>query len=540
MIFGRQKRFIGYFTAVFFLLCFYANPIFPQTKNLPAKSVEKLLADSSQALSNGNLTEAEMLVQKALNIAPQNFTVQTFAGVVAERKNDLTKAERHFALAAKIAPQSPETRNNYGAILLRLNHPAEAAKEFSASLAANPNQLSALVNLAQIRLSENNLQQARELFERANKISPDAEILRALTTISLQLNETARAAQEFNDYITAVKNSNEAAKNFDADIELGKALLAKELLTEAAQEFDYVLSRDAANVSGLVVLSKVYLKQKNISAAGKLLEGAIAKGLTDARIYLALAEVYQSGGYLENAIPAMRLAIEQDPQNDLYQARYGLLLIDAKAPAAAIIRLTEATAKFPNSAKVYLALAIAQISDGKSVEAKSSLEKSLLISPDYVPALAYLATVYNEQAQYDEAARFYERALKLDESAVLHYLLAETLLKIPTSDPAVVQTHLERSIYLDKTLAQAHFSLGKLLVRSSKWQEAADEFQKATLYSPDLAEAHYQYGRVLARLKRTQESVAEFDVYKKLNETQTAQKETDRRELVRRLANTKF
>jgi tetratricopeptide (TPR) repeat protein len=318
-------------------------------------------------------------------------------------------------------------------------------------------------------------------------------------------------------------------------------LLKNNLLAEAQRELESVVAEDADNSKALTLLSKVYLKQKNIKSAGKLLESAVARGAADAKIYFALSEVYQAAGFPENAIPAMRLAIEKEPENDFYQARYGLLLIDSKAPAAAIIRMNEAARKFPQSAKIKFVLGIAQFSDGRNIEAEESLKSALKQQTDFVPALAYLGTVYAERGQFSEAAAFYERALAVEaENAVLHYLLADTLLKIQGSERAKIQKHLESAIRFDEQLAGAHLALGQLLARDGNWEKAAARFEQAIRFAPESAEAYYQLGRSLARLKRAEESKVMLEKFKKLNETQTAQRETNRRELVRRLANVRF
>ncbi|HEX9960495.1 MAG TPA: tetratricopeptide repeat protein [Pyrinomonadaceae bacterium] len=539
----KGRKYIGSLILTGCLWCFCPPLISAQPKpaNLRNQTTEQKLSAAREAAAAQDLARAEKLLREVLAVSPRNVTAHSLAGIVADRKNDLTTAEKHFATAARLAPQSPETRNNYGAILVRLNRRTEAAREFTASLKANPNQPSALVNLGQIRVAENNLAAARELFEKVKAIAPDVEILRALILISLQLNEKTRAAAEFKEYSAALKTISVSYAGSKADESLGKALLTGDLLDEARQEFEYILASDADNINALILLSKVYLQRKDIRAAGKLLESAVARGISDAKIYAALADVYQSGGYMENAIPAMRLAIEKEPKNDFYRARYGLLLIDSKAPAAAIIRLNEALKEFPDSARIRLVLGIAQQIDGKSVDARNSFERVLEIEPESVPALAYLATSQVEQAQYAEAVKTYRRALAIEEkNAILHYLLADTLLKIPTSDAALIQKHLARSVELDEKLAQAHVALGKLYARAEDWQKALVEFEQGVRYSPESAEAYYQLGRTLARLKRTEESKAAFEKYKKLNETQTAQKEASRQELVRRLANVQF
>jgi Tfp pilus assembly protein PilF len=524
-------------------VCFGSSPAQTKLSPVNTQKIEKLLAESTAALQTADFIRAKTILQEILLVAPRNATANTLAGIVADKENDLAKAEKHFALAAKIAPTAPETRNNYGAILLRLGRRKEAAGEFTASLAISPKQSSALINLAQIRVIEGNLTGARELFEKAKSIASDVEILRALVTISLGLRERERAAQEFTEYIAAVKAEPAAfgRNNKIRDVSLAEALLAGGLADEARQELESVLSKENQNVNALILLSKVFLQQKNIRAAGRLLESAVAGGLDDAKIYLALAEVYEAGGYPENAIPAMRRAIAKEPKNDFYRSRYGLLLVNSKAPAAALIRLEEALKEFPDSASLWFALGIAQFDNNKIPEAGKAFEKALSIDSKLIPALAYLGAVLVEQAQYADAVKIYEQAIELNgKVALLHYLLGDTLLKMTDIDEKRIEAALKRAAELDTNLTSAHLTLGRLYARQARWAEAAVSLERAAKLEPNRAETFYQLGRVYARLKRTDESKATLERFKQLNDSQKEQKETSRRELVRRLANVRF
>lgn len=497
---------------------------------------EPLLDEAAALFQKGDLLNAEAVLKKALAVKPRNVKALTLAGIVAERRNKAAEAERHFALAARVSPNSPETRNNYGAILFRLGRTKEAAREFEASLKANPNQSNALVNLAQIRFAENDYRTAQALFEKASALAPDSEVNRALTVVALKLNETARAADHYRKY-AALKNT--AFVNDRK--EFGAALLNAGLTAEAAEELQSVVAAEPANVEANILLARTFLKQKDIKSAGRTLESAVARGVDDARIYAALSEVYETGGYIENAIPAMRLAIEKDARNEFYRVRYGMLLIDSKAPAAAIIRLQEAAKEFPNSARILLALGIAQQIEGKAADAQVSFENALKLEPRSVPVLAYLALIMDEKGQYAETVSMTERALAIDEkNPVLHYLLADTLQKMPAGDRVRIEGHLKKAIELDPKLVSAYLSLGRFYARENRWSEAAARFEQAVKLEPDLADAHYQLGRALSRLKRTEEAKPAFEKFKKLSETQTAAREATRRELVQRLANVKF
>ncbi|MEO5857881.1 MAG: tetratricopeptide repeat protein [Pyrinomonadaceae bacterium] len=478
-----------------------------------------------------------------MSIAPRNSAANTLAGIIGDKENNVAVAEKHFALAARVEPNAPETRNNYGAVLLRLGRRKEAGREFTASLALNPRQASALVNLAQIRTAEGDLIRARELFEKARIIAPDPEILHSLVMISLALRDKERAAREFAEYAGALK-TREADSSLrqlgTGDLLLAEALFTGGLLDQATQELESILSTDK-DVNALVLLSKVYVQQKNIAAAGRLLESAVAGGMDDARVYLALAEVYEAGGYPENAIPAMRRAIEKEPKNDFYRSRYGLLLVNTKAPAAALVRIEEALKEFPDSASLWFALGIAQFDNSKILEAQKAFEKALSLDSQLVPAMAYLGAVFVEQVKYAEAVRVYEGAIKVNgKLAVLYYLLGETLLKMTEIDGLRSEAALKRAIGLDPNLTSAHVTLGRLYVRQARWQEAAVSLELAAKLEPKRADTFYQLGRIYARLKRADQSKAALETFKRLNDEQKQQKDVDRRDLVRRLADVRF
>lgn len=535
MNFFQQKTKL--FFALFTVLCFGLNTSFAQTKSL----IEKLLADAGAALSSDDFDRTDTILQNVLRTAPRNVKAHTLAGVLADRQNDLGAAEKHFSIAAKLQPKSSETRNNYGVILFRVGRVSEAAREFEASLLLNPKQPSAQANLGQIYFAKGtaaDLRAAEKLFEKVFASVPDVEIGRALVVIALRLNESEKAARHYARYSALAKDS---ILPTETRIEFGAALLESGLASEAVAELQPALAIEPNNVSLVVLMSRAYLAQKDIKNAGRTLESAVARGVSDAKIYAALADVYEAGGYYENAIPAMRLAIERDSRNEAYRFRYGLLLVDSKAPAAAVIRLTEAIKDFPESARLRLGLGIAQYNDGKAADAQQSLKKALELDAKLTPALAYLAAIEDEIGKSAEAASNYERALAFDgKSAVLNYLLAETLLKSAAIDAPRIEKHLRRAIESDAKLAAAHLALGRLYARQKRFAEAAAALEKTIELQPTRAEAYYQLGQVYIRLKRADESKTALSKFKELSELEKTQTKTDRNELVRRLANVKF
>ncbi|MCA1573415.1 MAG: tetratricopeptide repeat protein [Acidobacteria bacterium] len=464
--------------------------------------------------------------------------------VIADRANDLTEAERHFAAAAKSAPSSSAALNNYGAVLMRMGQFEKASAQFQASLKINKNQPSALVNLAQIRFAggtPESLVSARELFERAHELAADSEIARALVVVALRQNDRVAAARYFRDYAKGLQGSASNINSPAARAELGAALLEAGLTRESVEELSAAHSAELSKTEYVLLLARAYMASQDVSSAGRALERAVARGVESAAVYAALAEVYERSGRVENAIPAMRLAIERDPKNEAYRFRYGMLLTDTKAPAAAVIRLEESLKDFPNSSRLWFALGVGQTALNKTEEAAAAFRRSQELDPKFAPAFAYLGMTHDQQGRYADAVALYERALAIDERLfAAHYLAAEALVKQFPADEVRAEKHLSSAVALDPSFAPARVSLGKLLMRSGRFEEAVSQLKGAIDLDPNIAEAHYHLGRALTRLKRTAEAQTTLATFKRLNEERREQSRNEPREIMRRLANVRF
>lgn len=506
---------------------------------------EQLITVGVAAFEQGDLANARTLLQQAVEINPQDATAHNFLGAVADQSGDIAAAERYFASAARLAPRWASARNNHGAALMRLNRKREAAAEFEATLSIDPKQLNALVNLAQIHFARGDaasFKTASDLFTRAYAIAPDADIARALTVIALRRNDTDAARARYLDYASLAATT---ARNTTADAakhaELGGALLEAGLIDEAEKELSLANKLDPANGDSIVSRARVHLARKEIPAAGRVLETAVARGIDSAPIYALLAEVYEQSGHPENAIPAMRLAITRDPQSEKYRFAYGILLANSLAPAAAVIRLEEALKTFPNSARLWFALGLARFKENKPDEAVRAFTRAIELDSKFAPAYAYLGMTRVESGQYAEGVEWYEKSLKADPKlAVVHYLIADTLLKETDADNARIESHLKRALEADATLTPARLALGKFYSRTNRWSEAGSELERVVSSTPGLAEAHYQLGRVYGRLKRPAEAQAALLKFKSLSDKQKEQEQLERRDIMRRLSDVLF
>jgi tetratricopeptide (TPR) repeat protein len=267
----------------------------------------------------------------------------------------------------------------------------------------------------------------------------------------------------------------------------------------------------------------------------------VARGNDPASVYALLAEVYEQSGHVENAIPAMRLAIQRDPQSEKLRFAYAVLLTNTNAPGAAVIRLEESLKEFPSSSRLWFALGFANFRLDKNEEAERSLRKAVELDPKFAAAFAYLGLIRARIGEYGEAISLYERALKADNKlAVVHHLIADAMLKQMNADAHVIETHLRQSVELDPTFMPARLSLGKLFMRSQRWAEAAAEFEQVIKLDPNVPDGYYQLGLAYGRLKRTAEAQSTMDNFKRLNAAQKKRDDEELREVVKRLSNVRF
>jgi Flp pilus assembly protein TadD, contains TPR repeats len=77
---------------------------------------------------------------------------------------------------------------------------------------------------------------------------------------------------------------------------------------------------------------------------------------------------------------------------------------------------------------------------------------------------------------------------------------------------------LRRAIKLGDKHFYAHYDLGRLLVKTSRYGEAIPLLERARLLKPNNPDVHYQLFLAFVRLKRKDDADREMALFKKLDE----------------------
>ena len=130
---------------------------------------------AQQYLANGDLEDALVKINKALQFDPNYVPAHTVAAVIYERINDLPNAELHYRKAASLAPDKGDTNNNLGWFLCnREDKTAESQAYFQKAVADPFYQTPSLAwtNAGICQAKGQNLAAAEADFRKAIEIDP--------------------------------------------------------------------------------------------------------------------------------------------------------------------------------------------------------------------------------------------------------------------------------------------------------------------------------------------------------------------------------
>ena len=102
------------------------------------------LAGAFRQHLNGNVSEAEALYERILQIRPDHFDALHLLGVMRQQQNRSAEALRLIDAALRIVPGSADALSNRGVALRSLERLDEALASYDRALAINPEQIDAL------------------------------------------------------------------------------------------------------------------------------------------------------------------------------------------------------------------------------------------------------------------------------------------------------------------------------------------------------------------------------------------------------------
>ncbi len=140
---------------------------------------------------------------------------------------------------------------------------------------------------------------------------------------------------------------------------------------------------------------------------------------------------------------------------------------------------------------------------GRIDEAQKLYQPVARANPDLPAAMAGLAGLAMRQNKWEEARKYFERAMALGSSDAGTYFQYAMLLRDLKAPREQVNQYLEKAVELNPNFAEAHFLLALRASEAGSWSEAVEHLRQATAILPRqsyfwhaLGYAYYKLGQL--------------------------------------------
>ena len=335
-----------------------------------------LLQDAAQAMSAGNLTQAETDLQSVLRVVPSDPRALDLLGVIRALQHREAEAERLFRRALEKNPNFAPTHAHLGLLYVQNGHAEKAVSQLREAVRLDParrDASDALVHILQEQAGataeSGDLPKARALLTDAAKYAPDsADVQLALGTIELQMSLWEDAVKTFQRTLTLRANDPLALYS------LGRAFLGEWKFEDARKQFASYVALHPDDASGHCALGMTLAALELIPDARKEFQQSIALSPAQTEAYFRLGLIDLNEKELDEAARNLRQVLARDPKHAGSLSALGRVAFQQKHYPEAVDLLEQAIAIDDSSreAHYYLGLTFARL--GRNKEADDQMQ----------------------------------------------------------------------------------------------------------------------------------------------------------------------
>lgn len=209
-----------------------------------------------------------------------------------------------------------------------------------------------------------------------------------------------------------------------------------------------------------------------------------------------LAVTYAKLGLYEDAHAILREELKRNRLDRLAYLNLVTLLCDQGKLSDAAGVANDAVAAFPRDWEVLVVRGAAHTLLGEVDKAQADFEAAIRISPQQGAPRFFLAVSDYKQGKYAAVVKELSEATRSGvNDSDLHYLLAETKLRLNPENLQVPMQELNRAIQLNSRSASALTLRGKLLLQEHHLEAAVADLELARSIDPDSRSATYNLAR---------------------------------------------
>lgn len=266
------------------------------------------------------------------------------------------------------------------------------------------------------------------------------------------------------------------------------------------------IKENPANPENYYQRSLAFLQLHSIKNAYSDMQRAIMLDSSNAKYYLAITDIYLTGGYADGAIESLNTLIRREPDNQEAITKLSKVYYYEKDYNNSLKQILTLLKKDENNAEAYFILGMNYKEMKDTAKAIAAFQKAVQRKENFYDAYMQLGLLH-AQIKSKTAPQYFDNAIRLDStSAEAYYAKAkyyqdaamETKKKgnasSVTQDIETSKKIYRKLILKDPQYENAYFNLGFIYLQQDSIDKAYKYFDFAIKVSPRYAEAYYYRG----------------------------------------------
>jgi tetratricopeptide (TPR) repeat protein len=262
----------------------------------------------------GNLEQAQIALERAVEINPSLAESRTNLGNVYLKKGRIEDAMSQYEAALQINPADSKTHNNLGNAYARSGKLDEAIREYNQSLELDPNFVDVYANLSAAYYGKKMFAKAETILKEAIELKPsNSSFYNQLGNVYSEMDQCEKAIVQYNKALSIAPNL--------ADAYYGMGVCYNKLGLGDNEIWAYkrTLSIKPDMLAALANLGNAYFTKGDYGGAVEQYKKAVQIKPNDATIHYNLGAAYSNKGDYEAAVKEHLRAIELEPgMSDAY------------------------------------------------------------------------------------------------------------------------------------------------------------------------------------------------------------------------------
>ena len=397
--------------------------------------------------------------------------------LTVQRNSVWQNEEVLWADAVAKGPLMTRPHINLGKAYLDEERYQEAIDESRRALTISPTLSRAHYNIGTAYLHLRKRESAIASYERALEITP------RLMEAHNNLGNAYKQLGQYSDAIESFRRALEIVDNSAVYHNIGSTFLSAGRNDSAATYFRVAIERNPDSRVSYAGLAKALIKDGRLHGAIEALE----QSDSDARIRVALGEVWVEEGVPQEALKAFRRAAELDPEMASAYVNIGKVYLDHSGHVEAIAALQRAVEIDMENVEAWEYLAKAFGKSSKREQAAEALNRAIELAPERSEPYHNLGMIQQQQGAWREAERLYGEALKRDPAQSQSYFnLGFVYLQQGRYKEAVVAC--ERVVELDSSNAAAYVNMARGWIGLGELEKALESYERGLEQSSEADE----------------------------------------------------